>query len=278
MNDDVLHSFVSVDTETTGLYPMYGDKIIQLSAVKVIDDQITDEFNVYINPGEGLENNAYEINSISDDMLTSSPCFREILPQFRTFISNLPWVGHNISFDLKFLQNEGLHIEKNKLIFTDTLTLARRVFGPRGNKLWQLEKRFNIKNEHQHNSLDDARATVHIYKALRGMPQAYHVDSKSHRNYRQHTVAQAEDRLLKGAKIVFSGHFEGKSREELRNLVEKHGGKSPTAVSRVTDYLVLGIQTSKTKNPKHSRKELSAIKNKVPIISIDDFYSLIGGK
>lgn len=269
-------SYVSVDTETTGLYAKYGDKIIQLSAVRYENDTQMDSFNVFINP-EGTVNQAEFKNHISFDNLKNAPSFSSVINSFRNFVGDLPWVGHNIGFDMNFMSVEGLDISNYKENKFDILGMARRTFGPSGNKLWQLEKRFDVTNEHQHNSLDDAIATAKIYQKLRDLVPPAH-KSKHHSKYRKHVIADAKDNVLNGARIVFTGHFDNAPREELRNSVEIHGGKSPNTVSKLTDYLVLGTQTSKTKVPNHSEKELKAIEHGIPIITIDDFLSMLGGE
>ena len=269
-------TFVSVDIETTGLFPNHGDKIIQLSAVKFEDDELIDKWNSLINPRD-VHNYASFVNGIDDDWLVDQPTIDEVIPSFKKFVGDLPWVGHNISFDFRFLDNEGLDITKYKENHYDTLTMARRVFGPSKNKLWRLERRFDIKNKHQHLSLDDAIATAKVYQRLRELvPEPRKL--KRHSQYKKHIVADPQDHVLQDTTIVFTGHFDLDKRENLRHLVEQHGGKSPNIVSRQTDYLVLGTQTSKTKNPNHSSKELKAMEYGTPIISINDFLSMLGGK
>lgn len=269
-------SYVSVDTETTGLYPMYGDKIIQLSAAKYVNDELKDTFDTFINP-EGTINRAEAKNNISSDDLISQPTFDEVVDSFKAFVDDLPWVGHNLNFDLRFLLNEGMDVSGYKDQSVDVLSLARRTFGRSNNQLWRLEKRFNIENAHQHRSLDDAIATAEVYQKIRDLvPEP--VKSKRHTVYKKHVVADVEDQILKDTTIVFTGHFDLDNRDELRHLVEKHGGHSPNIVSKKTDYLVLGVQTSKTKNPNHSSKEIKAMECGTPIIDINDFLDMLGGK
>lgn len=266
-------SYVSVDTETTGLFPKYGDRIIQLSAVKYINDKQVDTFNRYIDP-DGVNNWSESINNISDDDLVGQPTIDKVLPSFVDFVGNLPWLGHNLNFDFRFLQNEGLNVGKYKEHYLDTLKLARRAFHNKHNKLWMLEKRFNITNDHQHLSLDDAIATAEVYQQLRSLvpPEKEHHNNR--RTYKKHIVATAEDNSLGGLRILFTGHFEEGTRDELRTYVEKHGGKAPTSISKSTDYLVVGDQTSKTKYDGHSSKEVKAMKYGTNIISIDELIRM----
>lgn len=257
-----LRSFVSVDTETTGYLP--GDKIIQLSAIKVIDDEIVDEFDTLVNPS-GVLNAAEFVNHISGDELVNQQTIAECFPSFKEFVGNLPWLGHNIPFDIRFLRAEGCDVDPT---YYDTLTLARHTLGPKDNGLAKLEQRFKIENPRQHNSLDDARSTIELFKILRDMPLIR----------KHHEVAEAEDNLLGGMKIVITGHFDQASRSELKTLVERHGGKSPGSVSKSTDYLLLGVHTAKNLTDmehKHSSKELKAMEYGTPVITYDDLMGML---
>ena len=273
-NYQSVHSYISLDTETTGLYPKYGDRIIQISAVKVIDDQIVDKLNLYVNP-DGITNNAEFVNNISDEELATQPAFKDVWLKVAEFVEDLPWLGHNIIFDLRFLNSEGVN-EFPEVI--DTLLIARRTLGPSGNSLARLENKFKIQNDRQHDSLEDALATIELFNILREKPLL----PKKHRSYSyksvKHKIAEKEDDLLNGMRIVISGHFEQGSRDELQHIIERHGGKSPNSVSKITDYLMLGTQTAPnlTDNKNHhSKKELNAIKYGIPIISYDDLVQML---
>ncbi len=265
-------SYVSVDTETTGLFPKYGDKIIQLSAVKYIDDKKVDTFNSYIDP-DGVNNWAESINNISNDDLADQPTIDKVLPLFVDFVGDLPWLGHNLNFDFLFLQNEGLDVSRYKEHYLDTLKLARRAFHNKHNKLWMLEKRFNIVNDHQHLSLDDAVATAKVYQQLRSLVPSQN-ESHRKRTNKKNVVVEAEDHSLDGLRIIFTGHFKEGKREDLQAYVKRHGGKAPDDISKLTDYLVVGTQTSKTKYDGHSRKEIKALEYGTNIISMDELIRM----
>lgn len=265
-----IHSYVSLDTETTGLYPIYGDRIIQLSAVKVVDDQVVDSFNMYVNP-DGLANAAYFLNDITDDDLANAPSTAEVQEKFLQFAEDLPWLGHNILYDLRFLANEGMTSFPSVI---DTLAIARRTLGPKGNSLANLQTKFKIINERQHDALTDAQATVELFEILRELPAL----KKTHTTRPKHEVAEAEDDALAGLKIVITGHFEEGNRDEIKHLVERHGATSPGGVSGKTDYLLLGTQVSpKIKDKKHnqSTKEKRAIELGVPVITYNDLIKMI---
>ncbi|WP_276859041.1 exonuclease domain-containing protein [Limosilactobacillus ingluviei] len=265
-----VHSYVSVDTETTGLYPMYGDRIIQLSAVKVIDDQVVDSFNMYVNP-DGVTNAAYFVNDITDEELANAASTTEAQAKFLQFVEDLPWLGHNITFDLRFLANEGMD---NFPAVIDTLAIARHTLGPKGNSLARLQTKFKIVNEKQHDALADAQATVKLFEILRELPERDYC----HLGDSKHEVVEAEDNALAGLKIVVTGHFEIGNRNEMIRILKRHGATSPSNVSSRTDYVLLGVQTAvNVTDQKHNRsnKELGAIKFGTPVISYDDLVKMI---
>ena len=100
-------SYVSVDVETTGLFPNRGEKIIQLSAAKYVDDKLVDTFDTLVNP-EGVLNVAATMNNIPDILLLDKPKFKDVVGDFVSFVGDSIWLGHNLSFDLRFLKSEGL--------------------------------------------------------------------------------------------------------------------------------------------------------------------------
>lgn len=275
---DLPTSFVSVDTETTGLYPMYGDKIIQLSATKYINDSLVDSFNTLINP-EGTGNHAMTINNIPEEVLTNYPAFSDVVNDFTDFVGNLPWVGHNLSFDFRFLSKEGLEVAAFKKSAIDTLKIARSVYGNKGNKLWQLANRFNINYEHKHDSLFDSKVTASIYQHLRPF---YRPSSKSKRRHLSKDDILVTNNSLSGAHFAYTGSFtEFPNRADIIKLVIKNGGRIPSnhSCTSVTDYLILGEPTASNltdNDHKLSRSMINALKYKTNIISANEFISMLG--
>ena len=107
------NDYVMFDIETTGL-SSDADAIIELSALKVINHEVVDEFSSLINPGIHIPYYASSINGITDDMVKDSPSVKNVLKDFALFIGNSVLAGHNIKrFDLKFIQRDAvLHLGK----------------------------------------------------------------------------------------------------------------------------------------------------------------------
>lgn len=192
MNNNV-KNFVALDTETTGLFK--EDKIIEISLAKYQNDKLVAKYDQYINP-EGRRNDAESINHITPDMLENQPVLTDIETNIHDFISDLPIIGHNISFDLRFMKNNGIDISTYKDKKIDTLVLARRR-RKTNNKLDQLAAEFNIVNSQQHNGLQDAIATAEVYKKIRDLyPETLSTEYISN---------EAENNLLGGAMYVITG-------------------------------------------------------------------------
>ena len=107
-------NFVAIDLETTGLN-YENDRIIQIAMVKVINGEIVDKFQSYVNPKRHIKQEASEINGIYDEDVKDEKTIKELFPSILEFINNLPIVAHNIKFDLSFLKNEYMRCFKKEL-------------------------------------------------------------------------------------------------------------------------------------------------------------------
>lgn len=160
----MINSYVCVDIETTGLNPK-TDKIIEIGAVKVVDGQVTEQFEHFVNPGRKLEERIVQLTGICDKDIQNSPFIDEILPGFLKFTQNFVLLGHSLLFDYSFLKkaavNQKLSFEKQGI---DTLKIARK-FLPEleSRSLPFLCKHYEI-SHHAHRALEDAKATSLLYQ------------------------------------------------------------------------------------------------------------------
>jgi len=165
---------IILDTETTGLDPKMGHKIIEIGGVEIIDKIRTGNFfHFYINPERNVPDDAFKIHGISTQFLKDKPKFREIANDFVSFIGNDDLIIHNAAFDLKFINHELESINlkpiiSNKII--DTLLLARKKFPGSPASLNALCKRFNIdlnqRNASGHGALLDSELLYKVYICL----------------------------------------------------------------------------------------------------------------
>ena len=169
---------IILDTETTGLNPFDGHRIIEIGAIEMKNRIITGrEFHVYINPKRDIPEEAYRIHGISTEFLEDKPLFNEVADEFLDFIHGGKLVIHNARFDIKFLNYELSLINKSSINLEDTidtLSMARKLFpGARAN-LDALCKRFKIDNtiRDKHGALLDSRLLAEVYIELTGGRQS----------------------------------------------------------------------------------------------------------
>lgn len=168
---------ICLDTETTGLDPKRGDRIVEIACVEIINKVRTGRFfHKYINPERDMPQEAFEVHGLSSEFLSDKPIFKEVADEFLEFIDGAKLVIHNASFDLKFLNHElGLlnhkPIEKTDAI--DSLTIARKKFPGSPSSLDALCKRFNIdlSQRSKHGALLDTELLVDVYVELMGGAQ-----------------------------------------------------------------------------------------------------------
>ncbi|MCK5912241.1 MAG: 3'-5' exonuclease [Desulfuromusa sp.] len=122
-------TIVVLDFETTGLYPDNGDRVIEIGAVLLRDQEIIDQFQSLINPGYFISDEIETITGITNAMLSEAPKAPVVMEQFVKFIDTHPLVAHNASFDQLFLETELGHFSKKRpLNFGCTLRIARRLY------------------------------------------------------------------------------------------------------------------------------------------------------
>ncbi|MCD6580960.1 MAG: 3'-5' exonuclease [Desulfuromusa sp.] len=120
---------IVLDFETTGLYPDNGDRVIEIGAVLLRDQEIVDQFQSLINPGYFISSEIEAITGITNAMLSEAPAAPEVMEKFVKFIDTHPLVAHNASFDQSFLVTELGHVGKKRpLNFGCTLRIARRLY------------------------------------------------------------------------------------------------------------------------------------------------------
>jgi DNA polymerase-3 subunit epsilon len=168
---------ICLDTETTGLDPKSGHKIVEIACVEIIDKVRTGRFfHTYINPQRDMPDEAFRIHGISGEFLSDKPVFDKVAAEFLEFIKDAKLVIHNAAFDLKFLNHElstiGLETLNSKNVI-DSLILARTKFPGSPNSLDALCKRFNIdlSKREKHGALLDTELLVDVYVELMGGAQ-----------------------------------------------------------------------------------------------------------
>lgn len=160
-------TFCVFDVETTGLSPI-NDKIIELAAVKIVDGKITESFSSFVNPHIPIQKGTTDLTGIVDADVENAPDISEVLTDFYKFSHSTILVGHNVDFDISFINSEG---EPFHIVFDnkkeDTYRLAMRyVKGLKKYKLSFVAEHFGLVNERAHRALQDTIVTAEIFKRL----------------------------------------------------------------------------------------------------------------
>lgn len=170
MQKPSLHeTVIVVDFETTGLSPDQGDRVIEIGAVAVTRDQITDQFSSLIRPDFLIPREIEQLTGISNLLLRDAPSVSVVMEKFIRFIGSYPLVAHNAPFDQKFMESELNHFGKARpLNFGCTLQLAKRIYPDlHSYKLESLAhfKSLSISGQF-HRALADAQITARLWLAI----------------------------------------------------------------------------------------------------------------
>lgn len=165
---------IVLDTETTGLDPRDGHKVVEIGAIELDNHLPTGEvFHVYLNPQRPMPHEAFAIHGLSDEFLADKPLFDVIADQFLKFIDGAVLVIHNAAFDMKFLNAELVHSGREPLPAEqamDTLEIAKRKHSGGSNSLDALCRRYGIDNSGRvkHGALLDSELLAEVYLELIG--------------------------------------------------------------------------------------------------------------
>ncbi len=165
---------IVLDTETTGLEPEQGDRIVEIGAVELWNHLPTGRtWHSYINPERPMPAEAFAVHGLGDEFLRDKPVFAGIAETFLAFIGDAPLVIHNATFDMRFLNHELARAGHAALVMEraiDTLAIARQKFPGAQNTLDALCRRFGVDNSRRekHGALLDSEILAEVYLELIG--------------------------------------------------------------------------------------------------------------
>jgi DNA polymerase III subunit epsilon len=169
---------IVLDTETTGLDPIRGDRLVEVGCIELFNCMPTGQtFHRYMNPERDMPAEAFAVHGLSTEFLASKPLFSEVVEEFLAFIGDAPLVIHNASFDISFINAELDRIKRPVILkerLVDTLLLARRKHPGVSNRLDDLCSRYAIDNSRRtkHGALLDAELLAEVYIDLIGARQS----------------------------------------------------------------------------------------------------------
>jgi len=176
---------IVLDTETTGIDPNDGHRIIEIGCVEVVERELTGRnYHVYINPEREVEAEAITVHGITNEFLKDKPKFAEIADEFFEFIKGAELVIHNAAFDVGFMDSEFARLKPVRKTadhcgVVDTLAIARAKHPGQKNNLDALCKRYGVDNSNRdlHGALLDAEILADVYLLMTGGQTALSLDS-----------------------------------------------------------------------------------------------------
>ena len=180
---------VVLDTETTGLEPEKGHRIIEIGCVELNNRKLTGRhYHQYIQPEREVEAQAIEVHGITNEFLTDKPIFSQVMNDFMHFVDGAELIIHNAPFDIGFLNYELAHYGLNKYqalteycTVVDTLVMARKKHPGQKNNLDALCKRYGVDNSQRdlHGALLDAEILADVYLLMTGGQRMLSLGSES---------------------------------------------------------------------------------------------------
>lgn len=168
---------IVLDTETTGLDPAQGHRVIEIGCVELVNRKLTgNHLHLYINPEREVEAGALEVHGITNEFLSDKPVFAQVAKNFIDFVEGAELVIHNAPFDIGFLDHElaalkqGYRAVQHYCSVLDTLAMARKKHPGQKNTLDALCKRYFVDNSQRdlHGALLDAEILADVYLMMTG--------------------------------------------------------------------------------------------------------------
>lgn len=192
-----------LDTETTGLNPRTGDRIIEIGCVELINRKLTgNNFHVYINPERDSDPRALEVHGLTTEFLSDKPKFAEIAASLSEYVQGAELIIHNAPFDMSFLDAEYALLKlpsftSQVMNVVDTLVKAKSMFPGKRNSLDVLCDRYEISNAHRqlHGALLDAELLADVYLAMSRGQHSFVMDVEQHANQANHIDISIEHPL-----------------------------------------------------------------------------------
>ena len=219
---------IFLDTETTGLYPDHGHRIIEIAAVEMINRRPTkNHFHVYLNPQREIDHAAQEVHGITLDFLQDKPLFDAVVSDFIAFIKEAEVIIHNAPFDVGFLNMELGRIGLQPITtmcdkITDTLKMAKDARPGQRNNLNALCNHFGIDNSRRtlHGALLDAELLAEVYMAMTRGQESLMMDL-AHQDIGSNQVIRSENQAP--LKVLMADNEEQKAHDAYLQGLAKAG-------------------------------------------------------
>lgn len=222
---------IVLDTETTGLEPSQGHRIIEIGAVELINRRLTgNNYHQYIQPDREIDEAAMEVHGITHEFLANKPRFEKIAQEFFDYIKGAELIIHNAPFDVGFINHE-FRLLGNKwgqvsdhCTVIDTLVMARQMHPGQKNNLDALCRRYDIDNSHRelHGALLDSEILADVFLAMTGGQVALSFEAQeSHKNLQQENVEQITMRQRPALRVIRASDEELQAHSESLERINK---------------------------------------------------------
>ena len=225
---------IVLDTETTGINPKEGHRIIEIGCVEIVNRRLTgNHYHVYINPQRYVEQEAIEVHGITNEFLADKPLFKDVVDGFIEFIRGAQLVIHNAPFDVGFMDHEFSMVPNTSSVRTedicsvlDTLVLARQMHPGQKNNLDALCRRYHIDNSHRelHGALLDSEILADVYLMMTGGQTKLNLSGQNSSDAGSEEVIRRLTSDRKPLKVIRATADELEQHEQRLDLVENKGG------------------------------------------------------
>lgn len=288
----IIDDYCVLDTETTGLSAYY-DEIIEIGILKIRNNEIVDRYSQLIKPESPIDSFITSLTGITNEMVEGMPTINDVKNETLTFIGEDIIVGHNTSFDMRFL-SEGFKQPVNNY-YMDTMQFARKVYTElKHHRLSDLVEYLGLHNN-EHRAIADCIATKELYDSIKTTMAAknlkidnmWYAHKQSSRigidisTIVPENVKIDEDNFFYQKHVVFTGKLERMVRKDAMQLVVNLGGVLDNSVNKYTNYLILGNNDYNAilkgeKSSKHKKAEKLQLEGQdISIIDEYTFYDLL---
>ncbi len=287
----IINDYCVIDIETTGLSSYY-DEIIEVGILKIRDNKIVDRYSQLIKPKDEIDSFITSLTGITNAMVKDMPSIDYVKDDVISFIGDDIIIGHNTSFDIRFL-NSGFNLELNNQ-YIDTMQFARKLFPELNHhRLSDLTSYLNLTNN-EHRSISDCISTKELYDEIKNIMNLKGLEIKDLWVKSKHAnkgidiksihpteVEIDEENLFYKKHVVFTGKLEKMLRKDAMQIVVNLGGILDNNVKKSTNYLILGDNDYNPilkgeKSSKHKKAEKLKLEGQdIEIIDELTFYDLL---
>jgi len=226
---------IVLDTETTGLSPKEGHRIIEIGCVELIDRRVTrNNFHCYLNPEREIDRGALNVHGLSNEFLNDKPLFKDVVDEFIEFVKGAELIIHNAAFDVGFINYELKRlrrsygkIEQHCGVF-DTLALARKMHPGQKNNLDALVRRYDVDHfeRNLHGALLDSKILAYVYLAMTGGQETLFTDSAaSNQTSHSQNNEQTDDWERPKTPIIVADEKELSEHEKYLDMIAEKNGQ-----------------------------------------------------